>query len=453
MSTETDDIDIREAAKAYQADLEAKKEQRQRQQIVEALMDWVWVSEATAFVRKSDRKVWTKEQWRTHYAHLHPKNGDIFNLVMRAPGLIQKFEMLTYEPGGGDILGTAFNLWRPSSLVAKEGDVSWFIDHLRYLFDGDETSVNLLLDFMSLLVREPAQKILFALLLHGKHHGTGKSIIARLLTKILGDHNVVQPSIDELNSQFTAWQEGRQLCIVNEMMMLGQIHLANKFKNDITEPVLRIRAMHRVGYSLPNYLNFFLTSNYPDAVKLENEDRRYLVLQTEAKPRDDAYYTSLVDHIESADGAAAVKHYLLNRDVQLNPKGRAPVTMAKQQMKEQSLQDEEAYVLQLFDEGEAPFDFDLLRINDIIDAVQSRFGGHHKNLMGRMTTLLKDRIGAVKHTRNTTPGNGQKKYHLWSVRDHEKWRQEGPTARLQAYEQHHRGFYTSTPEDEETEPT
>jgi hypothetical protein len=57
MSTETEDLDIEEATKAYQAELEAKREKRQRQQIVEALLDWVWVSEATAFVRKSDRKV------------------------------------------------------------------------------------------------------------------------------------------------------------------------------------------------------------------------------------------------------------------------------------------------------------------------------------------------------------------------------------------------------------
>src|SRR5690606_27039823 len=107
-------------------------------------------------------------------------------------------------------------------------------------------------------------------------------------------------------SQFTAWQEGAQLAVVNELMMFGRQQLANRLKSDITEDVLRIRAMHRVGYSLPNHLNYFCTSNHSDALLLENTDRRWLVLHgTEIKGSPE-YYQQLVDHIDSEDGPAAV---------------------------------------------------------------------------------------------------------------------------------------------------
>jgi len=239
-------------AKEELAKLQAERAQKQRERIVSAADDWIWASEATCFVRRSDHRIWNDRQWKNHYAHLYPK-GDIFTFVMRHDGYVEKFDSLTYQPGGAEVVDSMFNLWRPSPMGAAEGDVSWFIDHVRYLFPGDEQAAEYVLDYMALLVREPFTKILFALLIYGGHHGTGKTMLARLLARMLGEHNVVSPSNEELTSQFTAWQEGAQLAVINELMMLGRQQIANRLKSDITEPWLRIRAMYRVGYSLPNH--------------------------------------------------------------------------------------------------------------------------------------------------------------------------------------------------------
>ena len=427
MSDEDDD-----AAKAFEEKLRADREQKQR----EVLADWVWVSEATCFVRLSDRRVWTDRQWRTHFAQLHPK-GDVFNFVMRR-GLVTKFERMTYEPGGPDVVDDALNLWRPSGIEAEKGDVDWFVEHVRFLFPGDAKAAEYVLDYMAMLVQEPWTKILFALLIYGKNHGTGKTMLARLLIRMLGARNVVSPSNEELTSQYTAWQEGAQLAVVNELLMLGRQQIANRLKNDITEPDLRIRAMYRVSYSTPNRLNYFTTSNHANALLLENEDRRWLVLHSTAEKADPEYYAGLVAHIDSDSDVAAVKWYLQHRKVSLNPKGAAPVTAAKQEMKEQSLPDAEAYVMELFNEGSWPFNFDLVRRDDLVIAVQRHLRGTHKDLLGRMTSLLKERIGAVPQKRATNMSGGRPSYQLWSVRNHEHWDAEGMAKRVDAYLAHHR---------------
>jgi hypothetical protein len=260
-------------------------------------------------------------------------------------------------------------------------------------------------------------------------------MLARLLMRMLGSRNVVSPSNEELTSQYTAWQEGAELAVVNELLMLGRQQIANRLKNDITEPDLRIRAMYRVSYSTPNRLNYFTTSNHANALLLENEDRRWLVLNSTAEKREPEYYAAVVAHIESDEDVAAVKWYLRHREVKLNPKGAAPITRAKQEMKEQSLPDAEAYVMELFNEGSWPFDFDLVRRDDLVVAVQRHLRGTHKDLLGRMTTVLKERIGAVQQKRATNMG-GRKAYQLWSVRDHKRWEAAGPAKRVDAYVAH-----------------
>jgi hypothetical protein len=428
-----DDEELTPAAEA--AMLRSKATQRQRERIITETADWVWCSEAQAFVRRTDRLIWSDRQWRSHYAHLDPK-GNIVLTVQRRKGLISKFERLVYEPGGTEVIDdVSFNLWRAGGIEARAGDVAWFIDHITYLFP-DPQDAALVLDYLALLVREPWTKILFALLIWSREHGVGKSVLALLIARMIGEHNTVFPTNEEVTGKFTSWQEGAQLVVLEELMMRGRLELANRLKPVITQPTIRIRAMYRSEYEVPNRLNLIAFSNYSDALKVDDGDRRWLIVEAPVKPRSPDYYSGLFGHVDNDDDVAAVKHFLQNRLVGLNPKGRAPETAAKVEMIEQGLPDEEAYVLNLFEAEEPPFDFGLVRLEEVVTAAQQKFRGYRGNLMSRMTSLLKDRIGAVRQTRNTTPGDGRPKWHLWSVRDHDYWRELGPSARMDAYLKH-----------------
>ena len=395
--------------------------------------EWVYVIDAEMFIRRSDGKKWKKEQWKARYAGL--REGDIVNAVFKGQFPVRKFEALEYLPcepefPGGEN-GRRYNIWRPSGIEAKPGDVQPFLDHMVYLF-GDEAERGHALDYLAMLVQRPDQKVNFALLVKGGQ-GTGKSWIGRLMTKIIGQRNVVLPSNSEVMSQWTAWTEGAQLGIVEELMAPGRFDMANRLKPIITEPYLRIESKGCSLYSIPNKLNLLAFTNHDDAVPIERGDRRWLVLFSDAKPLDEAYYERLFDFLDG-DGPAAVKNWLMERRIGLNPKGLAPKTVGKDQMRRLSMGDAEQYLTELLEEGSAPFDFPLVRFEEVLAAVPADVARRTSGLRNKVTKWITGEAAAVKHERyKKQDGSGRQNCHLWSTRDHGHWSEIGAAARIDAY--------------------
>src|SRR3546814_3308660 len=110
-------------------------------------------------------------------------------------------------------------------------------------------------------------------------------------------------------------------------------------------------------YEVPNGLNLLCFTNHENAVPIEQGDRRWLTLFSPAKAREPAYYGRLFDLLKSDDFAAAVKWMLQNRAVGLEPKGMAPMTKGKSEMRRRSLGEVEQYLNELLEEHSLPFDF------------------------------------------------------------------------------------------------
>ena len=98
------------------------------------------------------------------------------------------------------------------------GEYQWFLDHVANSFPNDQKSQYLLLDYMAQLIQHPNVKIHFVLLIQSIE-GAGKGALGRILRKIIGARNCVEPTSDEFTSIYTGWQEGAQLAIVNELMV------------------------------------------------------------------------------------------------------------------------------------------------------------------------------------------------------------------------------------------
>jgi hypothetical protein len=396
-----------------------------------ALADWVWVADASAFIRRSDTKKFNKDQFKSMYADLYPE-GDILNAVWKGKTAVERFEEVIYLPQGAEVVDQKkYNLWRPSGVKARKGDVSWFEEHLALMFP-DETERNLVLDYLALLVQRPAQKIKFALLIQGAQ-GTGKGAIGTLMRRIIGERNVVRPRNDEVVGRFTGWQEGSQLAIIDELMTLGRLEVANRLKTVITEEELRIEEKYSTTYSIPNHLNLLCFTNHRNAVPIEEGDRRWLAIFSPAKPQSPEYYYRLFEKIGSAAGAAAVKHYLAERKIALDPNGQAPETSAKREMRAYSLSEIEDWLKVRFEDCAPPFDFPLVRLEDILFDLPREL--RTKGVRPAVTKFLHEK-GAEQSSRNTK-GDGRPNYRLWIIRDLDFWLNEGPTARIEAYEKHH----------------
>ncbi len=395
---------------------------------------FVWVADAERFVRRSDTKKFNEKQFKSLYQS-DWKGGDIVRAVWDAKLPIPRLESLVYIPGQPEFpqstYAGCYNLWRPSSIVAEPGDVQVFLDHMDYLFP-DPNELSYVLDYLALLVAKPDTKINFSLLVRGGQ-GTGKSWIGKMIAKIIGERNVSRPMNSEIISPYTDWQEGAQLAIIEELMAFGRTEVANKLKPVITDDFLRIREIYGKPYSIPNHLNLMCFTNHADALPIESGDRRWLVVFSDAKPRDQEYYKTLFDFLEGP-GPAAVKDWLSNRKVDLNPKGVAPNTIGKEAMRMRSQGEAEQFLNELFDEHEAPFDFPLVRFEDIVNAVPNSIQNRSRSLRNRVTRWLEDTVGAQRHNKYSKSGDSSRpNWVLWSTQDHDHWAHMGPAGRIDAY--------------------
>jgi len=401
--------------------------------------DWVWVADASVFIRRHDLKRYRPEQWRSLYDYL--VDGNILNKVWNSRNFVRKFESLTYLPKGAEMpdgeRGGRYNIWRSSGVRPAPGDVSWFLEHMAYIVP-DEREREAVLDYLAHLVQRPEDKIHFALVIRGEQ-GTGKSAIGELMLRIIGRSNVTKPSNDELLEKWTGWQEGAQLAIVEELMTLGRLEVTNRLKPLITDPTLRIQEKYQTTYTIDNRLNLLCFTNHRDAIRIEESDRRWFIVFSPAKARDHGYYKRLFSHLDG-DGPANVAHWLLSRDLsKFDAKGHAPATAAKEEMRELSMSEAEATLWAMYRDGVEPFDFDLVAAEEVADALPDRVKRQSKNLRATVKKFLEDVVGAVRHTRNTsTRGSAANlpKYWLWSLRDHARWAEAGPTERAKAHAEH-----------------
>ncbi|AUJ64194.1 hypothetical protein B9057_07710 [Aestuarium zhoushanense] len=388
------------------------------------MAEWVFVADAMRFVRRKDLKQFKPEQWNSLYASLEPEHN-LVSRVYKGKTPVRRFEAMAYVPAAKEVLGkSTYNLWRPSGVASREGDVSVMEEHLEYLFP-DPVERGYVLDFMHFVCCRPEVKVMFSPLIQGQQ-GTGKTALGVLLKRIIGAANVAEPSPDELRERWTKWQEGASLAIVEELMTNGRLELANKLKPVITNETLRIEDKGAPLYSIPNHLNMMCFTNHKNAMRLEEGDRRWLVIFSPAEPREASYYERLWSFIESKDGPAAWKHRLERHVPGLNPKGRAPMTTAKAEMREASMNEVESTVAEWMASRTGPLRHDLFRFEDAWAALPASFRPHKSAL-----TLALQAAGCVRHTRQTNPSLPA--VMLWSVQDHDKWKEAGAADRTRAW--------------------
>ena len=243
-----------------------------------------------------------------------------------------------------------YNHCRGSDIIPAEGDVSIMLNHIQYL---SPEYADIILDYLAYNVQFSGQKIHWALLIQGKQ-GTGKSAIGLMMSKILGEHNVVSPDNEKIHEKYTEWQINKLLVVIEELMAKNRVQLINKLKPMITQGVTDVREMYTPSYEIENCYNFLIFTNHRDAIFLEKDDRRYCIIFSDAEPKDKAYYNQLFDFIEKKAGFFL--YYLQKRDLSgFNPKGHAPMTAAKQFLLEDSLHPIEKAINALTESNTFPF--------------------------------------------------------------------------------------------------
>lgn len=194
-------------------------------------------------------------------------------------------------------------------------------------------------------LQNPGAKMHVAAAIWGPVHGSGKTLVGETLMRIYGKRHSVELKDRNLDDDRFEWAENQQFVLADDITARGDRKFMRKLMTMVTQHTMRMNPKYVPSYSIEDCINYYFTSNDPDALFMDDEDRRFFVHEVRAAK---FAYHSYVSWMKSASGPAALWHYLLEYDMAgFDPMAPAPETIGKRSMIEMGKSELGAWVHEL----------------------------------------------------------------------------------------------------------
>lgn len=239
---------------------------------------------------------------------------------------------MDYVPGQDVLSNDVYNLWRPSDVTPLEGPVDRWQHLLEFSIPNEEIR-EWFINWLAYPLQNPGHKMDSFPFIYG-FPGTGKQAAIYPLLRIYGALNAITVGKENLESAFNSIYAQRQFVVFDEMNKGKHSDpeaTYNKLKKLTTLDTLTVNTKGVPEYVITNCLNFVVIANYPDALKIDEDDRRCCVIEFGSRSRSlsKQWFKEYFDWIDDR-GAAEVYDYLLRRDLSgFDPHGDAPMTEIK----------------------------------------------------------------------------------------------------------------------------
>tara|TARA_R110000851_G_scaffold287513_3_gene441539 strand:- start:8173 stop:10518 length:2346 start_codon:yes stop_codon:yes gene_type:complete len=271
---------------------------------------------------------------------------------------------------------TLVNIYRPVSVGNAAGDVSRFIKlmEMNYAHKGDR---EILMSYLAAVVQNPGRKFQWAPLLQGPE-GNGKTFIIRAIGEAVGSrytHTVNAQDLAGNGGKFNSWIFAKLFISIEEIRVGNKFEIMEILKPMITNEKIEVQAKGKDQFEADNRANFIFTSNYMDALALNDDQRRFAPIMSTPQTKQQIDQAGLTREFFSdlwdwARGTGAYKgqvagfsnitNYLKNLPIrdELNPAVgcvRAPRSSQYGQFAAHSMGRIEQEILECIDEGKAGF--------------------------------------------------------------------------------------------------
>lgn len=222
------------------------------------------------------------------------------------------------------------NTWWPIDTPSEPGDVSPFLLHLERMLPVERDRA-ILLNYMAALVQFPGDKFQWWPLIQSVK-GNGKSMLLEILEYCVGERYCHRPNAAEIangGGKFTGWLRGKVLVGFEEIRTSHKSEVLEILKPMVTNNRIEIQNKGVDQDMGDNRANGLLLTNYQDAVKIDDEERRYCPLFCAQQIRADLardgmsgdYFPDLYDWVRRGGGLAYLNHYLrtFTLERELNP--------------------------------------------------------------------------------------------------------------------------------------
>lgn len=308
----------------------------------------------------SDLVLLRRDEFRFYLSNRYVTRGEsrtpVVDIWLRSPERRQ-FSKVVFEPGISDT-GNAWNLWRGWNVEARPGDCSLFLEHVREnICAGKQDLFAWVIAWFAHLFQNPRDKPGTALVLAGKQ-GTGKTIVGKIVGRLLGNAYKMVASAHEVTGQFNAHMYDCLLLQAEEAFWAGDKGAESVLKHLISSDIHRIERKGIDSIQVRNYVRLLVTSNSDWIVPAGLEDRRFCVIEvTDTRIQDKQYFGALYQQME-AGGYEALLQHLLTIDCASVDVRTTPQTGALFRQKIATLSPEASWWLDVLTNGFLPGDED-----------------------------------------------------------------------------------------------
>jgi putative DNA primase/helicase len=209
---------------------------------------------------------------------------------------------------------THVNLFDGLESQPKKGECDLIVKHLMNLCGEDDRLFHWVASWLALPLKRLGTKMRTSLIIHGRQEGTGKSLMMDVMRKIYGRYSRSITQV-QLQSEFNGWQSGMLFCVAEEVVSASERkNLKNLIQNMITNTVVQINEKNMPVREEASYANFAFLSNEQIPMLLNETDRRYTVIQVEAR-QDPDYFAAIGEQMENG-GIEAFHQYLLDYELE-----------------------------------------------------------------------------------------------------------------------------------------
>ena len=302
-----------------------------------AAKEWLYCEKANVFLSRLDTlTLLSPEQLNNTLAPFSDVNN-VVPLINKARTI--RSVNLAYRPDLKDIFITedrsAINTYRGPNIKPADGDPKPFVDFMKHLVPNKLERENVMC-WIATLIARPEVRMRWALLMISVTEGVGKTTLGeKILTPLLGRHNVSVPSQKSILGEFNEWVAHKRLAIVSEIHENHNWKLPLILKDKITDERMTVNRKNIREYEIENWCHIYACSNFPSAIKIMNEDRRWYIPTITEKLKPATYWVGFNEWLKG-DGLAIILHWAQSRRDYVRTGSHAPQSEAKDQMIEDS---------------------------------------------------------------------------------------------------------------------
>jgi len=298
---------------------------------------------------------------------------------------------------------TMFNVWP-------------FLGLLHVMFPDDQER-NTLLDWLAYQFQYPGEKVMWAPFLVSEANGVGKGTLAHIVKCLMHTAHYKEITTTVLMSSFNGWMNGATLVFIDEVQSTDRQDVTNTLKTLITSNTFVRNEKFVPAVEVANVANFILASNKLNALRLDDDDRRFFVLRIENEQaeiiKQRVNFAFFYQWLDDKLNRSRLLSYLLARDLRrFQPKGHAPMTAAKADMISLGKPKWRSWLDETLQTKTGVFSVELVTVRRICDALASRRMGQSEAVVREWCKSAGLRVVGGQRR---LPGEGSKPVRVWAV--------------------------------------